>query len=219
MKIVSKVLMSLAIGATVLSANTSTVFEKIESMKKGIDGYIIGKALTSEQQKNATENMLASTNPSVMKFLDGKDLLIAVNSKNKKVLAINKRFNQATPEQIKGIIAHLIHDYDEPTAMAHNKLVYWIFDKDGEKLTDEDMKQWKDALLDKKDPSMPLAEAVNKEKKDVDFNPYISIKLQSDQPMMGEEINKDIEKKDAKLANAYLMISSDKLIKSTTGMK
>lgn len=218
MKLLSKILMSLAIGATILSANASSIYEQIEKMQKGIDGYIVGKALTSEQQKIAVKGMITSTDPTVAKFLDGENLLIAINAKNKKVLAINKRFNQATSEDIKGMIANMIHDYDEPTAMAHNKMIYWVFNKDGEKLSEDDLKNWKDAIKGKTNPNMPLAQAVNIEKKNVDFNPYISIKLQSDQPMMGE-IKEEDKKKEIELANAYLMISSDKLIKSTTGMK
>ena len=212
MKILSKLLILSSIGATILSANTADLYAQIASMKKGTDGYIVGAILTKEQEAKIEANKVKSTNPKIIKFLDGNDLLIAINSTNKRVLAINKRYNQIDQKSVKGMIGNLIHDFDEPTAMAHDKMIYWIFDEKGKKLSEEDLKAWKDSINGKIQPGMALAEAVNLKKKDVDFNPYVSVKLQSDQPMMseGEEV---------KPANAYLMISSDKLIKSTTGMK
>lgn len=215
MKLLSKIIIVSTIGATILSANASDLYDKIASMQKGIDGYIIGKSLTKEQLDKATTNMIKSNDPKVIKFLDGQDLLIATNSSNNKVIAINKRYSKISQEKIKGMIGNMIHDFDEPTAMAHNKMIYWVFDENGKKLSEDDLKAWKDSISGKPTEGMALAEAVNVKKKDVDFNPYVSVKMQSDQPMMGE--NKD--EKETKLANAYLMISSDKLIKETTGLK
>lgn len=55
----------------------------------------------------------------------------------------------------------------------------------------------------------PETTANTKSDKKVEFNPYISVKLSSDQPMMTKQ-------EEPKLANVYLMISSDKLITETT---
>jgi len=212
MRLLSKILIVSTIGATILSANTSSLFDKIASMKKGTDGYIIGAVLTKEQQEKATTNMIKSNNPKVVKFLDGKNLLIAINSSNNRVLAINKRYSKIDQKTVKGMIGTMIHDFDEPTAMAHDKMIYWIFDEKGQKLSEDDLKAWKDKISGKPTEGMALAEAVNIKKKDVNFNPFVSVKLQSDQPMMSKV-------EDPKPANAYLMISSDKLIKETTGIK
>lgn len=213
MKFLLKLLILSSIGATILSANVTELYIKIAHMKKGTDGYIIGEMLTKEQEQKAVDNMIKSNNPSVVKFLDGDNLLIAINSKNKRVLAINKRYSSIDQATMKGMIGTLIHDFDEPTAMAHDKMIYWIFDENGKKLTEDDLEKYKDSLIGKVKPNMALAEAVNL-KKDVkvEFNPFVSVKLQSDQPMMS-----DVE--EPKPANAYLMISSDRLIKSATGMK
>lgn len=212
MKILSKFLIVSTITATVLSANASDLYTKIAEMKKGTDGYIIGQVLTKEQQVKASAETIKSDNPKIKKFLDGKNLLIAINSQNNRVLAINKRYEQLPQKDVKGMIGTMIHDFDEPTAMAHDKMIYWIYDENGKKLSEDDLKAWKDKISGKPTEGMALAEAVNVKKKEVNFNPFVSVKLQSDQPMM-------TELEEVKLANTYLMISSDKLIKETTGIK
>lgn len=212
MKILSKILIVSTITATVLSANASDLYTKIAEMKKGTDGYIIGQVLTKEQQVKASAETIKSDNPKIKKFLDGKNLLIAINSQNNRVLAINKRYEQLPQKDVKGMIGTMIHDFDEPTAMAHDKMIYWIYDENGKKLSEDDLKAWKDKISGKPTEGMALAEAVNVKKKEVNFNPFVSVKLQSDQPMM-------TELEEVKLANTYLMISSDKLIKETTGIK
>jgi len=190
------------------------IFEDVATINKGIDGYVVGKTLTNGQQKTLENNGLKSDNPNVRKFLANDNLLIAINAKNLKVLAINKRYNQIEQKQVKSMIGNLIHDNDEPTAMAHDKMIYWIFDAKGEKLTEDDLKKWKNSLKDDSKPNS-LADAVKKDfnkKEKVDFNPYLSVKLSSDQPMMTKQ-------EESKLANVYLMISSDKLITQTTTNK
>ena len=203
------------------SSIQADIFNDVENINKGIDGYVIGKSLTEPQKQLLETKGLKSDNPNVKKFLANDDLLIAINAKNLKVLAINKRYSKIEQNDVKGLIGNLIHDYDEPTAMAHDKMIYWIFDDKGVKFSEDDIKKWKDSV--KKDNmrnSNSLADFINKENtqtnksddKKVEFNPYISVKLSSDQPMMGKQ-------EDPKLANVYLMISSDKLITTTTTAK
>lgn len=212
MKILSKLLILSSIGATVLSANVSDLYTKIANMKKGTDGYIIGEVLTKEQEAKVEANMIKSSYPKIINFLDGKDLLISINKKNKRVLIINKRYQNMDQASIKGMLGNMIHDFDEPTAMAHDKMVYWVFDENGDKLTEDDLKAWKDNISGKATSGMALAEAVNLKKKKVNFNPFVSVKLQSDQPIMSEV-------KETKLANPYLLIKSDKLIGLTNASK
>lgn len=198
------------IGVSVLSANAVSLYSKVEKIDKGIDGYVLGKELSQKQKELSVNNAIKSDNPNVSKFLVGKDLLIAINSSNNKVIAINKRYNQIQKDSIKSMIGSLIHDYEEPTAMAHDKMIYWIYDSNGEKLSEDDLKLWKDSLKVKSN-SATLSDVLKKGvgTNDVDFEPYISVKLSSDQPMMSKE-------EEEKLANVYLMISSDKLITNTT---
>ena len=212
MKILNKILIVSSIAATVLSANASDLYTKVENMKKGTDGYTIGAVLTEEQQAKVKENMIKSKYPKIVNFLDGKNLLVSINKANNRVLIINKRYQNLDQKSLKGMLGNMIHDFDEPTAMAHDKMVYWVFDENGDKLTEDDLKAWKDKISGKPTEGMDLAKAVNLKKKDVNFNPFVSVKLQSDQPIMSEVT-------EAKLANPYLLIKSDKLIGLTNGTK
>jgi hypothetical protein len=187
------------------------IFEDVASFNKGVDGYVVGKALTEEQKALLEKHGLQSDDVKVRKFLASDHLLVAVEAKSLKVLAINKRYNQIDQQQIRSMIGNLIHDYDEPTAMAHDKMIYWIYDDKGEKLTQDDIKKWKESLKSKSADSLAdmLKSKDTTHTKTEEFNPYLSIKLSSDQPMMSKQ-------KEEKPANAYLIISSDKLI--TTAM-
>lgn len=210
MKVLNRLVLFIVVGVSVLSANAASIYSEIEKIDKGVDGYTLGKELSTDQKELLVKNGIKSDNPNVSKFLVGKDLLIAINSSNNKVIAINKRYNQIQKESIKSMIGSLIHDYDEPTAMAHDKMIYWIYDSNGEKLSEDDLKLWKDSLK-VKSKSATLSDVLKKGigTNDVEFEPYISVKLSSDQPMMSKV-------EEEKLANVYLMISSDKLITSTT---
>ena len=211
----------LTVVFVVLSTNLQAgIFEDVENINKGTDGYVIGKVLNKKQKELLETKGLRSDNPNVRKFLANENLLIAINSKNLKVLAINKRFQQIKQEKIKSLIGDMIHDYDEPTAMAHDKMLYWIYDNKGIKFSEDDIKKWKDSLKETSNTkSASLADFLNKaplqktsKNKKVEFKPYISVKLSSDQPMMTKQ-------QEPKLANVYLMISSDKLITETTTVK
>jgi len=131
------------IGASYLFGD---LFEDIEKLNKGIDGYILGKNLNIIQTELFKKNSVQSDNPNVVKFLDGENLLIALNKTNLKVIAINKRFNQIDSNITKNLISKLIYEHSDPTVEVHEKIIYWIFDKNGNILNEIDIKEWKDSL-------------------------------------------------------------------------
>jgi len=210
------------VGALLLGLNLQAgVFEDVEAINKGVDGYVVGKVLSDEQKAVMEKKGLKSDNPNVGRFLASENLLIAYNSKNNRVLAINKRINKLPEAGLKSLIATLIHEYEEPTAMAHDKMIYWIYDGKGNKLSEEDLKSFKKSLKDEVSKNTSLADFLKKSaqsnatKNDTQkskFNPYLSVKLSSDTPIMTKQ-------KEPKVANVYLMISSDKLITATTTAK
>lgn len=194
----------IALGALALNAS-GDLFTKIESINKGLEGYIIGKMLTPEQQKLVEKNALKSDTTKIKKFLVGKDLLIAIEAKSNRVLAINKKLSNMDKATVKALIAEYIHKFDEPTAMAHDKMVYWVYDKNGVKMQEDDLKKYKEQVKGAADPSLSLSENLNKPKEKIDFDPYVSVKLSSDQAIMSQP-------KEPVPTNAYIMISSQKLI-------
>lgn len=187
------------------------IYQTVASINKGLDGYVIGKALNDKQIQLMKHNALKSDTPKIQRFLANETLLIAVNAKNNKVLAINKKFSNLKRDNVKALIAEYIHKFEEPTAMAHDKMIYWVYNKLGQKIQEDDLKQYKDSLKVKAS-SVSLAEAVNIKKKKVDFNPYLSVKLSSDKGLMSKQ-------EESVIANAYIMISSDKLISDVLDIK
>lgn len=197
-------------GMVSMLSGSTDIYKDVEKMDIGLDGYIIGKALTNEQKKLITKNSLASNNKHIVKFLVNDNLIIAVNKGNNKVLVINKRYKDIDQKEIQKMIGKFIFKFDEPTAMAHDKMVYWIYDKDGKKLSENDLKKWKDSLK-VKNTGLPLAQAIKTTGKDIDFNPYLSFKLNSTEAIMTKS-------KEQKSSTVNILVSSDRLIHDTTGM-
>ena len=205
-----KLLLIVAVAVSFTHAK-SDMYKTIESINKGLDGYVIGKELTAAQKKLSGKNILKSTNSHIKRFLANDNLLIAINAENNKVLAINKKLSNLNKNNIKALIAEYIHKFEEPTAMAHDKMIYWVYNKEGQKIAEDELKQYKDSLKVKA-KSVSLAQAVNMDTKKVDFDPYVSVKLTSDKGLMSKA-------KEEEIANAYIMISSDKLISKILGIK
>lgn len=208
MKRVFKLAMLVAGIVSVLSG--SNMYNQVEKMNKGLDGYIVGKILTKEQQKLITKNALASNNKHILKFLVDDNLIIAINKSNNRVLVINKRYVNIDQKAVKEMISKFIYEFNEPTAMAHDKMVYWVYDKNGKKLSEDDLKKWKNTLK-VKNTGLPLAKAVNTTTENVDFNPYLSFKMNSTEGIM-------TELKEPKPSTVNILVSSDRLIQDTTGM-
>jgi len=209
MKSIFKVVVLITSVVSMLSGSTD-LYNQVEKMNKGLDGYIVGKALTAKQQKSITKNSIASNNKNIFKFLVNDDLVIAINKNNNRVIAINKRYKSLAQEDVKKMIGEFIFKYDEPTAMAHDKMVYWVYDKDGTKLSENDLKKWKNSLK-VKNTGLPLAQAIHATGEKIDFNPYLSLKMNSTEAIM-------TELKEPKQSTVNIIVSSDRLIQDTTGM-
>ena len=210
MKRVFKLVMLVAGMVSMLSGSTD-MYDQVEKMNKGLDGYIVGKTLNKEQQKLVTKNALESNTKYILKFLVDDNLIVAINKSNNRVLAINKRYVNIDQKEVQEMIGKFIYEFNEPTAMAHDKMVYWVYDKNGQKLSEDNLKKWKNTLK-VKNTGLPLAKAVNTTTaENVDFNPYLSFKMNSTEAIM-------TELKEPKPLTVNILVSSDRLIQDTTGM-
>ncbi len=210
MKQISKIILFILCISLSLNASNK-LYNTIEKMNKGIDGYIVGKVLNKVQEKLLNKNAVASNNKNILKFLANDDLMIVINKKNNKVLAINKRYTKLPKKEVQKMISKFIFKLDEPTAMAHDKMLYWIYDKNGNKLSSDDLKNFKDDLK-LKNSNITLAQAINmKKEKTKKFNPYLSFKMNSSEVIMTKD-------KKSKMSNINILISSNVLIKNATGM-
>jgi hypothetical protein len=200
----------LVAGMVSMLSGSTDMYDQVEKMNKGLDGYIVGKTLNKEQQKLVTKNALESNTKYILKFLVDDNLIVAINKSNNRVLAINKRYVNIDQKEVQEMIGKFIYEFNEPTAMAHDKMVYWVYDKNGQKLSEDNLKKWKNTLK-VKNTGLPLAKAVNTTAENVDFNPYLSFKMNSTEAIM-------TELKEPKPLTVNILVSSDRLIQDTTGM-
>jgi hypothetical protein len=112
---------------------------RVAALKLGMNGYIIGSRLSAEQKKNALANVSQDSYPGTYKFQDG-ELFVVAATEDDTVLALYQRNDAADLDQAKLMISGLMGLYGEPTAMAHDKLIYWAFTREG-KMSEDNYNQ------------------------------------------------------------------------------
>ncbi len=106
------------------------LLQDVVHLNLGLKGYSIGKSLTAEQKKFALAHPGGKAYAGTYKFVD-QDLFVVVEEKSDSVLALYKRITGADNVQLKNMVAALMDRFGLPTAMAHNKIVYWAFNRHG----------------------------------------------------------------------------------------
>lgn len=116
--------------AAYATAEEQQLTSEVAALELGMNGYTIGVRLSAEQKRVSVDHPLAGAYEGTYKFSD-KDLHIVVSQKDDTVLALYQRQEDADSEQMKRMVSGLMLLYGEPTAMAHDKLVYWAYGKTG----------------------------------------------------------------------------------------
>lgn len=208
MKSVFRTFLVLAFSAIFCVAQASELEDKVASLNMGLGGYVIGKVLTDEQKKIAKTNVASEkAYAGTYKFKD-KNLNVIAKKSNDRVLIVYEDYGTVDGKKMKEIIGKCFIDYSEPTATAHEKMLYWSYDKNGKLLTDEDLKKYKDTLSAEVQEGN-LADTIKTKNQKVDFDAYITVKLVSSQEIM-------IKENEIKDASVYLMLSSGKLLEEIT---
>ena len=109
--------------------------EQLRSLRVGFDPYFIGQILNAEQQSAARKSLQPDAYAGTYKFQD-KDLMVVVEEKSHMILAMYWLIDEAEPEEIKKAIIGLMDKFGQPTASGHDKVIYWIYGKNG-KITDK----------------------------------------------------------------------------------
>lgn len=158
----------------------------VAALELGFDKYVLGKNLTDEQQSFAKKNLEPKSYKGTYKFKDG-DVYVVASNKTNTIIGLYIENKEATKKQLKEMVGNLMMEFDEPTLMAHDKLIYWAYSKDG-KLSEDELRE-------------------NKEKK---TDALTTIKFSSSDPIL----KKDEEKKESEeLLHIYCIISSNPLSK------
>ncbi len=96
----------------------------------GLEEYRIGKRLTEKQLKKANENSIKNRYQGTMKFKDG-DVGVVADASTKNILALYLENKDADKDQTKNMVGTLMMAFGQPTTMAHEKIVYWAYNKNG----------------------------------------------------------------------------------------
>ncbi len=104
--------------------------EQVEKLELGMSGYVLARKLTPEQKKLAKEHLLGKAYPGTYKF-QAEDVAVVVGKDTDRVLAIYRRQKGISTQDLKSAIGELMLTFGEPTTMAHSKIVYWAYGKDG----------------------------------------------------------------------------------------
>ena len=182
------------------AAQSSSVKQEIKriagetaALELGFGTYHLGKVLTGEQKQKAESAPIDKALRGTYKFKD-EDLYVVASLAEDRILGLYKEYPDVTMEALKGIIGGLMFDFGEPTTMAHNKLIYWSYNKNGKISQDE----FEFARQSGGSPSL------------------VTVKFSSSELIdMDTLSSKEVERKEneEKMTSAYVIISSDPLSK------
>ncbi len=106
------------------------LFDQVEQLKLERNGYILGAALNNGQMKTAKDNPVESSSKDTFKFKD-KNLYVVAQKTSNRVLVMYEQFEAAPQKEIQSLIGDLYMSFDDPTVLAHDKVVYWAYTKKG----------------------------------------------------------------------------------------
>lgn len=172
--------------------------------------YTLGSLLTNKQKAIAKTNPEKANVTGTYKFQD-ESLHIVVDIESDRVVLIYKMYDGVDQAKMQKIVSDTIRDLQEPTIVSHDTIIYWLYHEDAHKMTPDEFERWRNRIYESDDTLSTKSSLVDvlksglpKSSKDP-LRRLITIKLQSDRPFSAKEPYVD--------ASAYLMISSERLIR------
>jgi hypothetical protein len=166
------------------TADMMHLFRQVEKLKIERNGYLLGAVLTPSQMATAAAFPVDATAKNTFKFHD-KNLYIVAHKPSNRVLVLYEKIEQATREKIQDLMGDLYLNFDAPTVMAHDKVVYWAYGETG-KISSETF------------------DAAKNESKKLDI--LATVKCISDVSIMEKTENPEI-------GTVYYIISSDPILR------
>ncbi len=166
------------------ASDLASLYKDVEQLNLKRGGYILGATLTEGQIRIAKANPIKAEIKDTLKFQD-KNLFIVVQESTNRVIVIYEQFEEATQKIAQNIVGDLYMEFDEPTVLAHDKIVYWAYEKTGKVST---------SRFDK----------AKDDKKKLEI--LATVKFTSDIKIMGEQ-------ESSSKGYIYYIISSDPILK------
>ena len=108
----------------------NNLFDQVEKLKIERHGYVLGAALNQRQIKIAVTNPFDASSKNTFKFKD-KNLFIVAQKITNRVIVMYEQFEGASQQKIQNLVGDLYMNFDNPTVLAHDKVVYWAYTKKG----------------------------------------------------------------------------------------
>jgi hypothetical protein len=121
------------------SDDLSDLLSRVERLNISRQGYTLGKKLTKEQKETAQKHSVKAADHRTLKFKDGS-LYVVTERTSGRVIVLYERYEAATREILKGVVGSLSIEFGDPTVLAHDKIIYWVFGPQG-KLSREQYKE------------------------------------------------------------------------------
>ncbi len=109
----------------------TTLADRVRALQLGMQGYVLGSQLTGHQKDVASAHPLAGGYSGTYRFRD-RELVVVVDRKTDRVLAMYERREDVGFDRLKAMVARLMTAFAEPTTMAHDRILYWAFNGQGQ---------------------------------------------------------------------------------------
>ncbi len=172
-------------NAAVPNNNFMSLITQVEKLNITRGTYTLGKQLTREQKKIASDNRVEHSIPGTFKFKDNS-LFIIADTNSERALIIYEQYEPISVKKIQDLLGALIFDFGDPTILVHDKLLYWAY-SDKAKLSQDEYQKIKESKIK---------------------NPFMAtVKLSSNIPLLSKE---DTDEE----GSIYYIISSAKVLET-----
>ena len=134
-------ILSVAAACSSRADEFTDLYTRVEKLNIRRNDYTLGKVLTDKQKQTARRNAREKAVPGTYKFKDN-DLYVVADKAKDRVLILYERYEPASEKKIRELVGTLFFDFGDPTVMAHDKIIYWVFDEKG-KISAEHYRQAK----------------------------------------------------------------------------
>ena len=135
-------LLSILPSTTVQADELTVLLDRVEALNISRNNFTLGKRLTNKQKK-AHQYAIETANPVTYKFKD-RDLYVVVDRKTDRVIILYEYYELNSKKKVQELVGSLLFDFGDPTVMAHDKIIYWVFDQKG-KLSENNYHKAKDS--------------------------------------------------------------------------
>jgi len=118
------------------SDDLSDLLSRVETLNISRQGYTLGKKLTKAQQETARKHPVKAADHRTRKFKDGK-LHVVTDRVSDRVIVLYEQYEAASMEMVQGLVGSLSFEFGDPTVLAHDKIIYWIFGPQGKLSRDQ----------------------------------------------------------------------------------